>query len=36
VDAAFEALATQLLQARGRYERTRALDEALFGKDFEA
>ena len=36
VDAAFDQLAQQLLAARGRYEKTRALDEALFGKDFEA
>ncbi len=36
VDATFDRLATDLLAARGRYETTRALDEALFGKDFEA
>ena len=36
VDAAFDRLATELLAARGRYEQTRALDDALFGKDFEA
>jgi SNF2 family DNA or RNA helicase len=32
----FDALAAELLAARGRYERTRAFDEALFGKDYEA
>jgi alkylation response protein AidB-like acyl-CoA dehydrogenase len=26
----------ELARARGQYERTRALDAALFGKDFEA
>lgn len=36
VDATFDRLAADLLAARGRYEKTRALDEALFGKDFEA
>ncbi len=36
VDAAFDRLAAELLAARGRYEKTRALDDALFGKDFEA
>jgi SNF2 family DNA or RNA helicase len=36
VDETFERLAEELLAARGRYEKTRALDEALFGKDFEA
>ena len=36
VDATFDRLAEELLAARGRYEKTRALDEALFGKDFEA
>lgn len=36
VDATFDRLAEDLLAARGRYEKTRALDEALFGKDFEA
>lgn len=36
VDAAFDRLAEELLAARGRYEKTRALDDALFGKDFEA
>lgn len=32
----FDALAEELARARGQYERTRALDAALFGKDFEA
>ena len=32
----FDALAAELLTARGRYERTRAFDETLFGKDYEA
>ncbi len=36
LDAGFDALADELLRARGVYEKTRALDEALFGKDFEA
>jgi superfamily II DNA or RNA helicase len=36
VDEVFDQLARDLLAARGRYEKTRALDEALFGKDFEA
>jgi superfamily II DNA/RNA helicase len=36
VDATFDRLAADLLAARGRYEKTRALDEALFGEDFEA
>ncbi|MCU0654687.1 MAG: DEAD/DEAH box helicase [Polyangiaceae bacterium] len=32
----FDTLAAELLTARGRYERIRAFDEALFGKDYEA
>jgi superfamily II DNA or RNA helicase len=32
----FDAITAELLAARGRYERTRAFDEALFGKDYEA
>lgn len=36
VDATFNRLAADLFAARGRYEKTRSLDEALFGKDFEA
>ncbi|MFO0603546.1 MAG: DEAD/DEAH box helicase [Polyangiales bacterium] len=36
VDATFDRLAAELLAARGRYEKTRSLDEALFGGDFEA
>ncbi len=35
VDATFDRLAADLLAARGRYEKTRALDQALFGQDFE-
>ena len=36
VARAFDAIAEELARARGRYERTQALDAALFGKDFEA
>lgn len=36
IRAGFDRLAEELLAARGRYEKTRALDEALFGEDFEA
>jgi SNF2 family DNA or RNA helicase len=36
VARAFDAIAEELARARGQYERTRALDAALFGKDFEA
>lgn len=36
LSSGFDALAAELLAARGRYERTRAFDEALFGKDYEA
>jgi hypothetical protein len=36
VARAFDVLAEELARARGLYERTRALDAALFGKDFEA
>jgi SNF2 family DNA or RNA helicase len=32
----FDAIAEELLRARGHYERARALDQSLFGKDFEA
>lgn len=32
----FERIADELAVARGRYERVRALDEALFKQDFEA
>lgn len=32
----FDAIAEELAAARGRYERVRALDEALFRQDFEA
>jgi SNF2 family DNA or RNA helicase len=34
IDAGFDALAQDLLKARGRYEHTRKLEDALFGKDF--
>ncbi|HEX5752982.1 MAG TPA: SNF2-related protein [Archangium sp.] len=36
VARAFETIAEELARARGQYERTQALDAALFGKDFEA
>ena len=36
IRAGFDQLTAELLAARGRYEKTRALDEALFGEDFEA
>jgi SNF2 family DNA or RNA helicase len=36
VTRAFDDIAEELARARGQYERTRALDTALFGKDFEA
>jgi superfamily II DNA or RNA helicase len=36
VDKGFEALAGELAAARGRYEQVKALDAALFGRDFEA
>lgn len=32
--AGFDDIAAQLLAARGRYEQTRQLDEAVFGEDF--
>ena len=32
----FDGIAEQLAAARGRYEKTRALDDALFRRDFEA
>ncbi|MSP59783.1 MAG: DEAD/DEAH box helicase [Myxococcales bacterium] len=35
IDRGFDAIADELLRARGAYEKTRALDEALFGQDFE-
>jgi SNF2 family DNA or RNA helicase len=35
IAAGFDAIADELLRARGVYEKARALDEALFGKDFE-
>jgi SNF2 family DNA or RNA helicase len=36
VDAGFDRIADELAAARGLYERSRALDEALFKRDFEA
>jgi superfamily II DNA or RNA helicase len=36
VDAGFDRIASELATARGLYERSRALDEALFQRDFEA
>ncbi len=35
VAAGFECIADELAAARGLYERSRALDEALFHRDFE-
>lgn len=35
IDGGFDAIANDLLAARGRYDRTRAFDEALFGEDYE-
>lgn len=32
----FDAVAEELARARGQYERVRALDQALFGKEFES
>jgi len=34
IDAGFEAIAQEILAARGRYEKAKALDEAMFGKEF--
>ena len=36
VAAGFDRIASELAAARGLYERSRALDEALFHRDFEA
>lgn len=36
VDAGLATLGDELLRARGRYDEVRALDHALFGKEFEA
>jgi superfamily II DNA or RNA helicase len=36
VEAGFEELAQKLLKARNKLEKTRALDEALFGEGYEA
>ncbi len=36
LDAGFDGLARELLTARARYDGAKALDEALFGEDFEA
>ena len=35
LDQAFDQLGTRLLDARGAYDQTKQLDEALFGDDFE-
>jgi superfamily II DNA/RNA helicase len=35
VAAGFDALAERLLEARGRLDRAKRLDEALFGEDYE-
>jgi hypothetical protein len=36
VVAGFDELARRLVEARGKVARTRALDEALFGREYEA
>lgn len=36
LDRGFDAMETELRRARGRYEQVKALDSALFGRDFEA
>jgi SNF2 family DNA or RNA helicase len=36
VDEGLSAIGDELLRARGRYDEVRALDQALFGKEFEA
>jgi SNF2 family DNA or RNA helicase len=36
IAAGFDAIAEDLARARGQYDKVRALDQALFGKDFEA
>jgi len=36
IAAGFDAIAEELARARGQYDKVRALDQALFGKDFEA
>jgi superfamily II DNA or RNA helicase len=35
IDTGFDRIADELARARGHYERSRALDEALFRRDFE-
>ncbi len=35
IESGFDRIAEELLRARGVYEKARALDDALFGKDFE-
>ncbi|MFH1466595.1 MAG: SNF2-related protein [Pseudomonadota bacterium] len=35
IAAGFDAIAEELARARGQYDKVRALDEALFGEDFE-
>lgn len=36
IAAGFDAIAEELARARGQYEQVKALDHALFGKEFEA
>jgi hypothetical protein len=36
IDRGFDAIADELVAARGHYERVKSLDSALFGKDYEA
>jgi hypothetical protein len=36
IAAGFDAIAEELARARGQYDKVRALDQALFGEDFEA
>lgn len=36
LSAGFDAIADELARARGQYEQVKALDHALFGKEFEA
>jgi hypothetical protein len=36
IRAGFDALAGEILAARKHYEKSRALDAALFGRDYEA
>ncbi len=36
LDTAFNLLADNLLQAKDRYRQTQAIDEQIFGEEFEA